>query len=105
MVPAELSSKQVSYLRGLAHALTPSVQMGKAGMTPAIVKEIDRNLKDHELIKVRINCDERAEFMETAETLAQSTAAALVQTIGRMAVFYREGPKRTIKLPTKSVRA
>jgi RNA-binding protein len=95
----DLSTKQIRFLRGLAHPLTPAVQTGKSGVTAAFVKEVDRNLKDHELIKVRINTDERTDFLATAEELAKSTAAMLVQTIGRIVVLYREGDEPEIRLP------
>ena len=97
----ELTSKQAAYLRGLAHALDPVVQTGKAGVTAALIKEVERNLKDHELIKVRIGCEERAEFLQTAEQLASTTRAELVQTIGRIALLYREGEEPEIKLPKR----
>lgn len=96
---ATLDSKQVRFLRGLAHKLNPAVQTGKDGYTPAIVKEIARNLSDHELIKVRIGADERAEFLELAEQMAADTGAVLVQTIGRIAVLYREAEDPVIQLP------
>lgn len=95
----QLTSKQRAYLRGLAHHLTPVVQLGKGGFGPAAVGEVDRNLKHHELIKVRITCDDRNEFATMAEGLATETGAALVQSIGRIAVLYRESEEPEIKLP------
>lgn len=95
----ELTPKQRSYLRGLAHKLNPAVQTGKAGMTAAIVKEVERNLKDHELIKVKLGFDEREEFLAAAAELASSTSSELVQTIGRIVVLYREGEEPEIVLP------
>ena len=98
----DLTRKQNQYLKGLAHKLAPAVQTGKAGLTPAIVKEVARNLADHELIKVRINCDERAEFLALTEQLVTGTGAILVQTIGRIAVLYREAAEPVIKFPGKN---
>ena len=95
----ELTNKQVRYLRGLAHKLNPAVQMGKAGYGPSLVGEVNRNLADHELIKVRLGADDRDEFESLAQLLAEETGAALVQTIGRIAVYYREAEEPGIKLP------
>jgi RNA-binding protein len=95
----QLSTKQTSYLRGLAHHLNPVVQVGKNGYTEAVVKDVIRNLKDHELIKVRIGTDERADFVEMCRTLARDTESALVQTIGRIAVLYRPSDDPEIDLP------
>ena len=97
----ELSIKQVCYLRGLAHKLHPVVQMGKAGYSAAFIKEVGRNLADHELIKVRIGVDDPGEFGAVADQLAEDTGALLVQTIGRIAVFYRAAEEPQIQLPTR----
>ncbi len=95
-----LSTKHSRYLRSLAHHLNPLVMMGKQGVTPAIYKEVDRGLADHELIKVRIAADDRTALREAAEGLREATSAALVQVIGRIAVLYRPAPEPTIKLPS-----
>ncbi|WP_337497811.1 YhbY family RNA-binding protein, partial [Sutterella wadsworthensis] len=41
-------------LRAQAHHLNPVVLLGASGLTEAVMKEIDRELKAHELIKVRV---------------------------------------------------
>ncbi len=48
-----LTSSQRKRLRGLAHDLKPLVHLGKAGLTDAALAQIDKELADHELIKVR----------------------------------------------------
>ena len=99
----ELTTKQKQYLKGLAHKLNPAVQTGKSSVTPKFVKEVDRNLEDHELIKVKIVAEERGEFTEIAEQLAKDTSSEVVQVIGRIAVFYRPSKKNPeIKLPRVS---
>lgn len=97
--PMELNRRQVCYLRGLAHPLNPRVQMGKGGYGVPFVSEVSRNLKDHELVKIRMATDDRAEFYQLSEQLAQETEATLVQTIGRTVVLYREGDEPKIKIP------
>ena len=47
-------------LRAKAHALHPIVMIGSAGLTDAVLKEIDLALKSHELIKIRMLGDDRA---------------------------------------------
>lgn len=95
----ELNRRQVCYLRGLAHPLNPLVQMGKGGYGIAFVKEVARNLKDHELVKVRMTTGDRAEFYQLSDQLAQETDATLVQQIGRMVVLYRRGEEPKIRIP------
>ena len=55
----ELASKERSALRSAAHALKPVVQIGDNGLTDAVLKEIDRNLNSHSLIKVKVALDDR----------------------------------------------
>lgn len=76
-------------LRAQAHHLDPVVLLGVNGLTEAVMKEIDRELKAHELIKVRVPTDDREEreavFAEVAETLG----CARVQMIGKLLVLWR----------------
>lgn len=95
----ELNAKQRRYLKSLAHHLNPAVQVGKLGYSPQMRSEIDRSLSDHELIKVRILADEKSEFKALSEQIATDTKAALVDTIGRIALLYREGDEPQIRLP------
>ena len=46
-------------LRSQAHHLDPVVLLGANGLTEAVMKEIDRALKAHELIKVKVPTDDR----------------------------------------------
>ena len=49
----QLSAKERSHLKARAHALEPVVHIGNAGVTDAVIGEIERALTAHELIKVR----------------------------------------------------
>lgn len=95
----DLTAKQRRYLKSLAHHLNPLVQVGKQGYTPELRTEISRNLADHELIKVRLMADDKAEFQALAEQIAADTASSLVATIGRIALLYRRGEEPAIRLP------
>jgi len=95
-----LTGKQRQFLKGLAHPLSPIVRVGKAGVTDAVIAETKKSLGSHELIKVRIDVDESAERKEFAAQLATATDAALVNTIGKIAILYRERDEEPeIKLP------
>ena len=85
-----LSSAQTRALRAKAHHLRPVVLVGDAGITPGVVAETARALDDHELIKVRIAAEDRDAFREAAHDLSAQLDAELVQTVGRIAVLYRE---------------
>jgi RNA-binding protein len=85
----ELSEKQKKHLRRLAHPLSPVVMLGNAGLTDAVVNELDRALTDHELVKVSARVGERDARNAALDALAQRTGAALVQRVGHVGVFYR----------------
>ncbi len=87
----QLSEKQKKHLRRLAHPLHPLVMLGNAGLTDGVVSELDRALKDHELVKVSARVGARAERDAAFEELASRTLATLVQRVGHVAVFYRRG--------------
>jgi RNA-binding protein len=76
-------------LKGRAHALEPVVQVGQAGLTDAVIAEADRALTAHELIKVKIGTLDRDDRSRIVEQLCASTDAALVQTVGKIAVLWR----------------
>jgi RNA-binding protein len=84
-----LSEKQKKYLRRLAHPLSPVVMVGNAGVTDGVVGELERALRDHELVKVSARVGERDARKEALESLANRTAAEIVQQVGNVGVFYR----------------
>ena len=95
-----LTPKQRQYLRGLAHSLSPVVQVGKAGLTNALVDETKKSLVAHELIKVRIEVDDADARKELATKLGVATDSHVAGIVGKVAMLYRardEKPK--IKLP------
>ncbi|MCB9228919.1 MAG: YhbY family RNA-binding protein [Deltaproteobacteria bacterium] len=85
----KLTRKQEKYLKGLAHSMKPVLMIGKEGVTEAVAKEMQLCLQAHELIKVKIRCDERDDFLRMVRDLEVLSGAALVQTLGRTALFYR----------------
>nr|WP_305888706.1 YhbY family RNA-binding protein [Methylomonas sp. SURF-2] len=80
-------------MKALAHPLNPVVIIGQAGLTPAVLKEINVALDAHELIKIRIRA-ERDERNVIGEQICADTQAVLVQSIGQVAVIYRKNPKK-----------
>lgn len=85
----QLNSKQIAYLRGLAHNLNPVVMIGNNGLTEAVLKEIDISLNAHELIKVQVAGDDRDVRKSLLEEIAEKTSAVAVHHIGKQLVFYR----------------
>ncbi|MCZ8131621.1 MAG: YhbY family RNA-binding protein [Steroidobacteraceae bacterium] len=89
----QLTEKQKKHLRKLGHPLNPVVMLGNAGLTDAVVAELDRALTDHELVKVRARVGERDARDEALGTLATRTGSQLVQRIGNVGLFFRPRPK------------
>ena len=80
-------------LRARAHALDPVVMVGNSGLSPAVFQEIERALKSHELIKIRVAGADRTGRARMLEEICSGTAAEPVQHIGRMLVIHRENPE------------
>ena len=90
----KLTPVERSALRAEAHALKPIVIIGEAGLTPAVIKEIDLGLDSHGLIKVRVFGDDREARVGMYETICADLDAAPVQHIGKLLVIYR--PKKEV---------
>ena len=96
-----LSSKQRKALRGLAHALEPIVQIGKAGVSEEALGQIDRALEAHELIKVRFLAG-KEEKAPLVEEIVARTGAAEAGRVGHVCILFRPHPdpkKRRVVLP------
>ena len=92
-----LSAIERSALKARAHHLAPVVMVGDAGLTDAVLHEIDIALKSHELIKVRIQGDDRYLRNAHGQTMAERLDAILVQAIGKLLVLFRPRPPETEK--------
>jgi RNA-binding protein len=90
----KLTPVERSALRAEAHALKPVVIIGEAGLTPAVIKEIELGLDSHGLIKVRVFGDDREARVGMYETICAQLNAAPVQHIGKLLVIYR--PKKEV---------
>lgn len=98
----ELTAKQRQYLRGLAHAQKPLVQIGTKGLGESVIEQIRAQLQAHELVKVRFNTESTVEPEEVAADIALQTKSQLVQQSGRVLLLYRRhDQKPTIALPKK----
>ena len=92
-----ITTKQRASLRSLAQKLEPSMQIGKEGLKPESVTQIEEMLEAKELVKIRVlkNSDEDIKML--ANTIAQKIGAECVQVIGSVFVLYRYSHKKSIK--------
>ncbi len=76
-------------LRQIAHHLDPVVTVGDKGLSDTVLAEVNRALRDHELIKVKLAAGERDDRRALAEAVTEASAAELVYMIGKIAVLYK----------------
>ncbi|MDZ4252910.1 MAG: YhbY family RNA-binding protein [Sulfuritalea sp.] len=89
----QLSPIQRRALRAAAHHLNPVVSISQKGLTPSVLTEIDRCLKAHELIKLRLYGIERENREALFAEICSALDCAEVQHIGNLLVLWRENPK------------
>jgi RNA-binding protein len=89
-----LKSEQKKLLRAKAHHLNPVIITGQAGVTPAVLAEINLALDHHELIKVRVNAEDREQRHVLATQICAETGAELIQAIGHIITLYRKAPDK-----------
>lgn len=87
-----LTSKDRKQLKSRAQRLDPVAHIGKAGLSPALIKAVDEALARHELIKVKFD-GFKEQKRELAPELATQTASELVTLIGNVAVLFRKRPE------------
>ena len=97
-----MTSKQRSYLKGLAMTMDPIFQIGKSSVTPELTAAIAEALEARELIKITVlkNCLDDGRSI--AEVLAERTRSEVVQVICKKIVIYKpakDEAKRKIVLP------
>ncbi len=85
-----LSEKLKSELRGRGHSLKPVVSIGNAGLSDAVLREIELSLEHHELMKIRIGGTDREQRTKIIRQICADFDAELVQAIGHIALLYRE---------------
>lgn len=88
-----LDNNTRKWLRQIGHGLSPVVTLGEKGVTESVQAELERALGDHELIKIRVPEPDRERRRQLTETLATSTGAEPVQTIGHVVLLYRKAAK------------
>lgn len=84
-------------LKAQAHVLNPVVMIGKTGLSASVIEELDRGLSSHELIKIKVQIDDRVVRNALFEEICQKLNAAPVQHIGKVFIVYRPKPEETDK--------
>ena len=89
-----MTGKERAAFRAQANHLEPLFQVGKGGMSDALIKQTDDALRARERIKVKVLLESSPITpRETADALAAATGAEVIQVIGGVIVLYRESPE------------
>lgn len=91
-----LTSKQRSYLRGLASNIEPIFQVGKNGVTPELIESVNDALEAREIVKGTVlnNCMD--DIHNVASVISERTQSETVQVIGKKIIFYKQSKKKPI---------
>ena len=78
----------------MAQNIKPVTQVGKGGISDALVQSLSQALEARELIKISVlnNADDDAK--EIAEELATQLSAEVVSVIGKKIILYRRSSKK-----------
>jgi RNA-binding protein len=81
-------------LRGAGHHLSAVVQVGKEGVTPAVLRQLSEALLAHELVKVKVGAESPEDRFEVADRLGQEADAKIAQVLGMTVLVYRRHPEK-----------
>ena len=93
-----LTPKQRQYLKGEAHHLKAVVHIGKGGVTPALVSELDIMMDSLELVKIKLNQNTFEDEQTVIDALGkQIEGLEHVWTIGKTMLFFRSSRTKQSK--------
>ena len=86
-----MDKKKILELRGQAAKLEAVTHIGKNGITPTVVEEVLRQLKDNKLIKVKLlkSAVDEMPRGEIARLLAERTGAEKIEVKGNTVVLFK----------------
>jgi len=85
-----ITSKQRAQLRAEANGLDPIFQIGKEGVTDAVIAQVEDTFNTRELFKVKVHLESSPETpKEIAAKIAEATRCDVVQVVGGTIVLFR----------------
>ncbi|KRL76376.1 hypothetical protein FC17_GL001879 [Secundilactobacillus paracollinoides DSM 15502 = JCM 11969] len=84
-----LTGKQKHYLRSQAHHLHPIFSVGKNGLNPEWLAQLDGALQKRELIKINLQQAADESVSDVQAYIEAETPIQVVQTIGRVLVLFQ----------------
>lgn len=88
----ELTGAQRTKLRGIGQTTADAAFLGKDGVTPAFVAELNRLLDARELVKLRFTAgQDRRERATLCDQVAAAATCECIGAVGHTALFWRAG--------------
>lgn len=85
-----MTSKERAKLRAEANGLDPIFQIGKEGVTEAVIAQIEDTFNTRELFKIKVHLETAPETpKEMAVKIAEATGCDVIQVIGGTIVVFR----------------
>lgn len=85
-----LTGAEKTKLRGLGQTLADGAWLGKDGVTPAFLTELNRQFASHELVKLRFTGgQDRHERAALSDAIASAAPCRWVGAVGHTALFWR----------------
>lgn len=85
-----MTSKERAALRAQANALDPIFQIGKDGITDAVIAQLEDTFNTRELFKIKVHLETAPEApKELAQKIAEATGCDIIQVIGGTIVVFR----------------
>lgn len=88
-----LTGAEKTKLRGRGQTLPDGVWLGKDGLSPAFLAELNRQFASHDLVKLRFTGgQDRHERASLCEQIAAAGTCLCVGAVGHTALFWRPAP-------------
>ena len=85
-----MTSKERAKLRAEANGLDPIFQIGKEGVTDAVIAQIEDTFNTRELFKIKVHLESSPEDpKEIAGKISEATGCDIIQVIGGTIVVFR----------------
>lgn len=92
-----ITTKERAQLRKLAQNMDPVVQIGKGGISDAVIDSVGLVLEKRELVKIRLLNNSGIDTDEAMDVLCSGLNADPVQKIGNILVIYKFSKKKDAK--------
>ena len=92
----ELANRELRALKARAQLLKPMLKVGKDGLSPAFLKELDTMLKHHDLVKVKFD-EFKDQRKELGPQMAAGVSARIIMAVGHVIVLFRRKPQPAVE--------